>query len=507
MEREKLISLVQALQKGDAQAGGQLYDAFYQDIFFFIRKTVNDPELAADLTQDTFVEILQTIGKLQEPAAFVTWSRQIAYHKCTAHFKKRRELLADEDEDGYSVFDTIAEDREEFIPHEALDKEELKKAVQDMINSLPPEQRSAILLRYFEERSVSQIAQIQGVSEGTVKSRLNYGRKSIAAAVEHYEKKNGVKLRCSGVVPLLLWLLYQQKAASAASSGFAPVLAQGGAQMGAAVAKKVLAKKIVAGVIAAALAGGTAAVLLSKPEPEPEPAAPTQWMGYGECFHSPTDDYRFFLTDVEMDGSEISGQLEISRLYDTRYDVAFTGNGIREGQSVAYTIVFAEPLEAGTIPTVTYTETVLIYDTETGIFSADDEFVVELYPEDPQKVYPVLLENGDWAGVGEDEFYPGFKDAGHDFALHIDSMTACEISGTLTVSYEGQVDHVTAFTGRGYERDGKYHFEVLFDTPRVQKGIQTTTLERIWLHYDPETDTFSFPSRGYYYHVSMPRKG
>ena len=78
MEREKLISLVQALQKGDAQAGGQLYDAFYQDIFFFIRKTVNDPELAADLTQDTFVEILQTIGKLQEPAAFVTWSRQKA---------------------------------------------------------------------------------------------------------------------------------------------------------------------------------------------------------------------------------------------------------------------------------------------------------------------------------------------------------------------------------------------------------------------------------------------
>ena len=37
--------------------------------------------------------------------------------------------------------------------------------------------------------------------------------------------------------------------------------------------------------------------------------------------------------------------------------------------------------------------------------------------------------------------------------------------------------------------------------------VTDTTLERIWLHYDPETDTFSFPSRGYYYHVSMPRKG
>jgi RNA polymerase sigma factor (sigma-70 family) len=179
MEKAELTRLVRALQNGESEAAGQLYDAFQPDIYYFIKKTVQDPTLAEDLTQDTFMEILQTIDKLQEPAAFVTWSRQIAYHRCTAHFRKRTELLADESEDGYSVFDTIEEDRTEFLPDEALDKADLQKTIHEMIDALSEEQRSAIMMRYFDELPVKQIAQIQGVSEGTVKSRLNYGRKAI----------------------------------------------------------------------------------------------------------------------------------------------------------------------------------------------------------------------------------------------------------------------------------------------------------------------------------------
>lgn len=50
----------------------------------------------------------------------MSWSRQIAYHKCTAYYKKRREVLADENEDGLSVFDTVEEDSAEFIPERRL---------------------------------------------------------------------------------------------------------------------------------------------------------------------------------------------------------------------------------------------------------------------------------------------------------------------------------------------------------------------------------------------------
>ena len=111
MEKEKLISIVQAVQSGKEDAATVLYETFHNDIYYYILKTVKDSELAADLTQDTFIEILETIGKLQEPAAFVTWSRQIAYHRCTAHFRKRKDLIADENEDGYSIFDTMEEGR------------------------------------------------------------------------------------------------------------------------------------------------------------------------------------------------------------------------------------------------------------------------------------------------------------------------------------------------------------------------------------------------------------
>ena len=96
MDKEWMVKLVKAMQAGDQNAAGQLYEACYQDIYYFILKTVKEKELAEDLTQDTFMKIMENISQLQEPEAFVGWSRQIAYHGCTAYFRKHKELLADE---------------------------------------------------------------------------------------------------------------------------------------------------------------------------------------------------------------------------------------------------------------------------------------------------------------------------------------------------------------------------------------------------------------------------
>lgn len=270
MEREKLISMVRAVQNGEEDSKAALYDTFYDNLYYYIMKTVKDPELGLDLTQETFIEIFQTINSLKEPAAFVTWSRKIAYHKCTAYFKKRRELLADEEKEGSSVFDTLVEERAEFIPDEALDKEEFKQTIHAMIQSLPEEQRVAIMLRYFDEKSVNEIAEIQGVTEGTVKSRLNYGRKTIKQAVENYEKKNGVKLHIVGVVPMLLWLFREYRIANgmplikknttdtvmdtvSSITSSATTTAKEGVKVGA----KLLTKKIITSVVIATVVTGS----------------------------------------------------------------------------------------------------------------------------------------------------------------------------------------------------------------------------------------------------------
>lgn len=212
MVKEVYIPLVLAAQKGDGEAINKLFIEVYNDIYYFTLKTVKDSDLAADITQETLIEVFNKIGDLKEAVAFPVWCRQIAYFQCTRYFRKKKDILVEEDEDGTSLFDTIQEESTEFIPDESLDQKDFKQTIMFFIDTLSEEQRSAVMMYYFDELSVGEIAQIQGVSEGTVKSRLNYARKAIKAMVEDYEKKNDIKLHTIAFLPFFKWLFVPDKA-------------------------------------------------------------------------------------------------------------------------------------------------------------------------------------------------------------------------------------------------------------------------------------------------------
>lgn len=202
--KKDLTQVIINAQSGDAEALNRLFNETYNDVYYFALKTVKDENTAYDITQETFIEVIRTMNTLREPAAFNSWLRMITYHQCTRYFKKKKDVLVDEDEEGATIFDTLQEDKTEFIPDEALDKSEFRQIIMSIIDSLSEDQRSAVLMYYFDELSVKQIAEIQKVSEGTVKSRLNYARKYIKAAVEKYEEEHRIKLH-SGILPLLFW--------------------------------------------------------------------------------------------------------------------------------------------------------------------------------------------------------------------------------------------------------------------------------------------------------------
>lgn len=539
METEKLTALVLAAQKGDDAAATALYDAYQKDLYYHIYKTVNDTHLAEDLLQDTFIEILQTIQNLKEPAAFPSWSKQIAYHKCTAYFKKRREILADDSEDGYSVFDTVEEENAEFIPDEALDKAEFKQTIHAMIDSLPEEQRSALLLRYFDEISVKEIADIQGVSEGTVKSRLNYGRKAIKEAVEGYEKKHGIKLRCVGVVPLLLWLgrefalskgisLTATTASTAytATKAAAPVVAKG-VKAGVKAVGKFTAKKLIAGIaIATAVSSGAAVtavaaigaivagivLLLPKAEPAPVPVPepdPMLWVGYGGIASS--TGLRLEMTVEEMTDTEISGRFEIFYLYENQYSSAFSGTGIVKDDDVVYAITYEEPIVVNTIiGSYEYNEVDLVYSKSEDIFSFD-RLSFSVYGEGMKrqtKEKPAnIMENESWSGTGRDLAYLLLPTSHRQFDLDVDQMSEEDIRGKLTVYKDGELDHETEFTGRGYEKSGRINYEIMLEKPYT---ITTATcgeevLDRFWLWYDIEEQKFLLYVVGITYSVEMEK--
>ena len=501
MEQEKLFAMVQAAQRGEEQGITALYDSFHQDIYYYIYKIVQDQELALDLTQDTFVDILQKINTLQEPAAFVIWSRRVAYSRCTAHFRKRKELLADEDEDGYNIFDTVEEERTEFIPDAALDQEALKQAIHAMLDTLPEEQRAALMMRYFEEMSVSQIAQVQGVSEGTVKSRLNYGRKALGKAVEDYEKKNGIKLHCAGVVPLLLWLCAQGGKKTAATATVSTASAATTASSTAAAGTG-LATKLVAGGIALTLAAGgiTGALLLQPREDAKTPQTPPPkahamvWSGYGSVY-TPIKDKYYEMTLTEFTEDTIAGHVDMIWDYEVQTVTDFTGTGTAlEDGWIHYTLTCSPVTEPDQVD--------LKYNPETEQMVFDNlNYNTVTLDRWPLKEGEILSQKEEWSGIGRCDAC--WSDE-HRFVIEMEEMTEISARGRITVYKEdGQLEHTGTFTARGYRAEDGSWMEAILDAPWDNAEYPDYPTKTFQLKYYPETGELWFYTM--WFHGSLYR--
>lgn len=517
MEREQMIALVAAVQEKRPNAATNLYNAFYEEIYYYILKTVKEPELASDLTQDTFIEIFQTLDGLREPAAFGSWSRKVAYHKCTAHFRKRNELLLDEDEDGNTLFDTLVEEREEFIPDEALDKEELKKTIQNMIDSLPMEQRSAIMMRYFDEMSVKEIADVQGVSEGTVKSRLNYGRKMIKQSVEDYESRTGVKLHSVGVVPLLLWFFKGYQVAdgiakvgtTVSAATVSKSLVQGSVEVGKKAASGLVKKILIGATVTTVAVGGVVAGVMLKPEKVAEQEVveevPLTWLGYGMS----TLGYqgRYELNIEEMDDEYIKGNINVSVLYKEHYDGSFEGEGVTTDEgTIKYTITLKEPMKNSNFLWYTGDDNKLtmIYNEEEDSFTVGSSIysTVELCRIKIEE--EIVEEDAKWSGIGDDRMC--IRNTGHLFEWEVYKMTKSSIEGKLTVTKDGKVEHETEFVGRGLWEGQSAYYEIDLDVTRSINVYGTEhVLDYFYINYDGEKDVFEMSGFDWYV-VKMERE-
>ena len=283
MEKEKITELVVQAQRGDPEAMNELISQCYQRLYAAAYQTVKDPDVACDVTQEACLEIVSTLSKLENPAAFYVWAQKITYHQCARHFRRNKELLVDENEDGETIFDSLPDESEGAQIDEAYENKEFRREMMAIIDSLPPEQRSALLLHYYERMSVKQIAEIQETTEGTVKSRLNYGRKAVKKQVEAYEKRNDIKLHSVAPLGLLLWWLYGREKDAAAGitldampkvvQALAVLAGKGAVASGAvgAAAAGIALPKVIAGCVAAVLAVGAiggGVALLNQPEEE-----------------------------------------------------------------------------------------------------------------------------------------------------------------------------------------------------------------------------------------------
>lgn len=367
METQKLTELVISAQKGDKIAMDTLVSESYQELYYYVLKTVKNEDLAYDVTQESFVEIITTIENLREPAAFPLWARRIAYHKCALHFRQSKEIIIEENDDGETIFDQLPDVSEDTLPEAVVEDEEFRTTLLNMINSLPAEQTNALLLYYYERRSVGEIAEIQGVTQGTVKSRLNYARKAIKGKVEEHESKTGTKLYSFTLLPLLLYFIFQGEKASvapvtvssavstASTAGTANTTATTATTVTGTVTKTVgsaIVGKIIAGIVAAAVVAGGIGFGISKiskktdKEDTSKPSATASGFEDSESTDSNPDNNSDKDTTTELDLSDFAGtwrKIQKTTEPETEYLVIdengnLTWHRADQNQPIEYTI-------------------------------------------------------------------------------------------------------------------------------------------------------------------------
>lgn len=272
MEKDDIKKLVLQAAQGNKAAFGALYEETGRTVYFSCLKLLGDPQLAEDITQETYLTALQKLGTLAQPENFPAWVNRIGINLCKMHFRNNS---APED-NSEEIIEEIPD--EGFIPEEYVSNDAKRKIIMDIIDTvLTEEQRQSVILYYFDMLTVPEIAEVMNCTTGTVTSRLSAARKKIKEAVLIYEENNNDRLHAAVPVFILSKLLNKEASntvlpkltvftgSASAANAVPDSVTSTKTISGGKVMFSTVKAKVIAGVCAAAVVGGgiTAAVVLS----------------------------------------------------------------------------------------------------------------------------------------------------------------------------------------------------------------------------------------------------
>jgi RNA polymerase sigma-70 factor, ECF subfamily len=169
--------IVELLQGGALEAAFRLTLARYQDKVYRLCCTLlRDPTAAEDAAQESLVRIWKAIGSFDGRASLSTWIYTVTRNRCLTAIERRRELASLSD-------DAVAAEAEVQVhTMSAADDEppEGSELLRELVDGLPERYRRALTLFYYEDRSVSEVASMLGMPEGTVKTNLSRARAALA---------------------------------------------------------------------------------------------------------------------------------------------------------------------------------------------------------------------------------------------------------------------------------------------------------------------------------------
>lgn len=182
-------------QRGERKAFAELVRRHNRPIYNFVLRQLRVPSIAEEVTQDVFMRLVQNAAEFKHEARFLTWLYTIARNLCIDQLRKlshRRHASLDQPTSDASDGRTLGESVPDLNPMASAERSALSSEVGNSIvraiESLPDDQREVFLLREVVNLPFRDIAEITGVGENTVKSRMRYALDRLKDALCDFEE-------------------------------------------------------------------------------------------------------------------------------------------------------------------------------------------------------------------------------------------------------------------------------------------------------------------------------
>jgi RNA polymerase sigma-70 factor (ECF subfamily) len=177
-----LVTLVERARKGDEIAFEEIVRLKSRDMLFFAISILGSKEDAEDVAREALISMWKSIGHIRKPESFNAWMFQIVKRTAWRH-ASRKKFDTIEIDDVTLMGKNISEEKEEFIPDEYLLSKERSEEIYNMVLSLPPKRREAVLMHYYMDMSITEIASASGQTEATIRGVLGKARNAIKSKI------------------------------------------------------------------------------------------------------------------------------------------------------------------------------------------------------------------------------------------------------------------------------------------------------------------------------------
>jgi RNA polymerase sigma-70 factor (ECF subfamily) len=181
------MEVIQACQRGDDEAFRVLFESHKDRVYSIALRYSGDSAAAMDIAQDTFLKLLSSIQQFRGDSSFESWLYRLVVNSSLDYHRRRRRFLPLLAEATDAALDLFGAPRDSAL-HELL-REEQEERVQQLVAQLPEEQRMVVVLRYTEDLSYEEIADLLGCRRGTVASRLNRAHKALERRLSHLRQR------------------------------------------------------------------------------------------------------------------------------------------------------------------------------------------------------------------------------------------------------------------------------------------------------------------------------